>query len=358
MNACLRLWTFCLFSSLIAFAQQGTSPTLSAKQPTTAAPDVVDRRIALDVVVTDKSGNPISGLQAQDFTVVDDKQPQKILDFHAVDSSAVGAPVEVILLVDEVNASIQSVFFERQQIEKFLAQNNGHLAEPTSLIFFTDAGPRIQNGDSRDGNFLIGLLHKNEASMRTIPRAAGGYGASDQLRLSIQALTTIANYEAISPGRKILVWISPGWPLLSGAGIQLTSENKKVIFNSVISLTTELRHAGVTIYSIDPLGMTDAAGARTVYYQQFTKGVTTAKHADAGNLALQVFAYQTGGRVLNSSNDISSEIAKSVMDANTYYFLSFDSIPADGPNEYHAIAVKVDKPGVTARTRTGYYNQP
>ncbi|HEY1801331.1 MAG TPA: VWA domain-containing protein [Terriglobales bacterium] len=357
MNACLRLWTFCLFSSLIAFAQQGTSSLLSVKQPATAASGSVDR-IALDIVVTDKSGKPISGLQAQDFTVVDDKQSRKILDFHAVDSSTVQSPVEVILVVDEVNASIQSVFFERQQIEKFLAQNGGHLAEPTSLIFFTDAGPRIQNGNSRDGNFLIGLLHNNEASLRAIPRESGVYGAADRLRLSTQALTTIANYEAARPGRKILVWISPGWPLLSGARIQLTSENQRVIFNSVVALSTELRRAGVTIYSIDPLGLRDAAGMRTLYYQQFTKGVTTAKHADPGNLALQVFAYQTGGRVLNSSNDISGEIAQSVTDANAYYSLSFDSLPADGPNAYHAVKVKVDKPGLTARTRTGYYNQP
>lgn len=359
MNAFLRLWIFCLFSSLLAVAQQGTSSALSTTQPATApTQDSVDRRIALDIVVTDKSGKPISGLQAQDFTVVDDKQPQKILDFHAVDSSKTETPVEVILLVDEVNASIQTVIFERQQIENFLAQNGGHLSEPTSLIIFTSAGPRVQPGNSRDGKVLIGLLHQNDATMRSTPRGAGVYGAEDLLRLSIKAVSTIANYEATKPGRKILVWISPGWPLLSTAGVQVTSKNQKIIFDAVVSLSTELRRAGVTIYSIDPLGLRDAGGMRTNDYRQFLKGVTAAKHADPGNLGLQVLAYQTGGRVLNSSNDITGEIDQSVTDANAYYSVSFDSLPADGPNDYHALEVKVDKPGLTARTRTGYYAQP
>jgi hypothetical protein len=40
------------------------------------------------VQVTDKSGAPIRGLQKKDFTLLDDKQPQNILSFHAVDRRA------------------------------------------------------------------------------------------------------------------------------------------------------------------------------------------------------------------------------------------------------------------------------
>jgi len=99
----------------------------------------------------------------------------------------------------------------------------------------------------------------------------------------------------------------------------VTSKNQKIIFDAVVSLSTKLRRAGVTIYSIDPLGLRDAGGMRTNDYRQFVKGVTAAKHASPGDLALQVLAYQTGGQVLNSSNDVTGEIAQSVMDANAYY---------------------------------------
>ena len=79
------------------------------------------------------------------------------------------------------------------------------------------------------------------------------------------------------------------------------------------------------------------------------------KNVEIGNLGLQVLAYQSGGRVFNSSNDIAGEIASAATDANAYYVLSFDAPPPDGPVQYHALEVKLDKPGLTARTRTGYY---
>jgi len=71
-----------------------------------------------------------------------------------------------------------------------------------------------------------------------------------------------------------------------------------------------------------------------------------------------VIASQSGGRVLNSSNDIAGEIASCFRDAAAFYRLSFDASVARNPNEYHAIEVKISKPSLTALTRTGYYAQP
>jgi hypothetical protein len=38
--------------------------------------------------------------------------------------------------------------------------------------------------------------------------------------------------------------------------------------------------------------------------------------------------------------------------------VSFEASPADRRDEYHSLEIKVDKPGLTARTRQGYYAQP
>ena len=38
--------------------------------------------------------------------------------------------------------------------------------------------------------------------------------------------------------------------------------------------------------------------------------------------------------------------------------LTFEGLAGDGPNEYHALEIKLDKPGLKALTRTGYYAQP
>ena len=55
---------------------------------------------------------------------------------------------------------------------------------------------------------------------------------------------------------------------------------------------------------------------------------------------------------------MAGEIATCVADANGFYVLSFDGPAGDGPNEYHALEIKIDKPGLKARTRSGYYAQP
>ncbi|MFZ0774531.1 MAG: VWA domain-containing protein [Candidatus Sulfotelmatobacter sp.] len=356
-----RLLLF-LFLPLSAVSQQ--NPPSPELQPRPAEPEKVpsngtDRRIQLDVQVTDKAGAPIRGLQQQDFTLLDDKLPLNIVSFQAVDSTVPAAadpPLEVILVVDAVNASFQAVANERSQLKQFLLQNGGKLPQPMSLIMFTDTGAEMQNGSSRDGNVLAGLLDKYELGLRTINRSQGVYGAAERFTMSFRMIDRLAMYEKPRPGRKLVIWISPGWPLLSGPRTYLSGKKEQQVFDSITATSTGLRRARVTLYCVDPLGLGDFGNAR--YYEVFLKGVTSPSHALPGNLGLPVLAVQTGGRVLNLTNDITTAIAECTADANAFYVISFDAPPADKPNEYHSIAVTVDKPGITARTRTGYYNQP
>lgn len=338
-------------------------PTPPQLQPRTAEPEKTasgaDRRIMLDVQVTDKSGAPIRGLQKQDFTVLDDKRPQDIVSFQAVDSGAAAAadpPLEIVLVVDAVNASFQAVANERNELKKFLLQNGGKLPQPMSLVIFSDTGAEIQNGSSRDGNALAAIIDQYEAGLRSIRRSQGIYGAAEQFNMSLKTIHQLAAFEASRPGRKLVIWISPGWPLLSGPHVYISGKEEQWLFNSIAAASTELRQSRVTLYSVDPLGLGDFR--RAVYYEEFVKGVSSPSHAMPGNLGLPVLAVQTGGRVLNMTNDLTTAIANCAADANSFYVLSFAAARADQVNEYHAIAITVDKPGITARTRTGYYAQP
>jgi VWFA-related protein len=341
-----------------AFAQQDAASPDAVKQAgaaTSASPNNLDRVVTLDVVATDKSGKPVAGLQQQDFRVSDDGRLQTLLSFRAVETASPAAPVTVILLIDAVNASFQAVGSAREEVAKFLRRDDGKLAQPVSVAFFTDAGAKTLNTPTRDGNAVAALLDKNEGSLRSITRAQGFYGATERLSLSLQTLGLLTDEEARVPGKKILIWISPGWPMLSGPGVEVSAVDQERFFKLIVGFSNGLRQTDITLYNVDPLGNADAGGLRTFYYKDFIKGVKAAKNAETGNLALPVIAYQSGGRVLNSSNDIASEIASCVADASAYYELSFDSPPPDGPIQYHALEVKIDKPGLTARTRTGYY---
>ncbi len=329
-----------------------------AQQP--VPPAGGDRHITLDVLVTNKSGKPVTGLQQQDFTLLDNKQPQKILSFEAVQGGSRNADpqVEIVLLSDEVNTAFTRVAYEREQIQKFLQENGGELPRPVSLAFLSDSGLKMSNITTQDGKALAADLSQNEAGLRSINRSQGVYGADDRVGLSLKALQQLADYEAPRPGRKIVIWLSPGWPLLSGPRIELSSKQQQGIFAQIVGISDSLRRARITLDSIDPLGTSDAGGFQTFYYEEFVKGVKKPSQTQIGNLGLQVIATQSGGRVLNSSNDVTGEIATCVADANAFYTITFEGLPGDGPNEYHALEIKLDKSGLKALTRTGYYAQP
>jgi VWFA-related protein len=374
MGRFLRLFLLLLLLPLAVAAGQNTlppepvrpQPAGPAKVLSVPAPGGTDRQITLDVQVTDRSGARLRGLQKEDFTLLDDKQPRNILSFHAVNSggtstagtSTPDTPVEIVLVVDAVNASFRSVAFERDAVKKFLLRNGGKLAQPVSLIFFSDAGTKTENGSSRDGNALAALYDRYETGLRSIKRSQGFYGATERFSLSLKTLTSLASYEGTRPGRKLMIWISPGWPLLSGPNVELSDRDRQQIFNSIVVASTMVRQAHITLYSVDPGGSADAGGVRTGYYKEFLKGVKSPSRALSADLGLQVLAVQSGGLVFNATNDLTGAIANCVADSDTFYVLSFNAPPADGPNEYHALKVTVDKPGYLARTHTGYYAQP
>jgi VWFA-related protein len=348
VSPCLSL----LFSPLLcamAASGQANSPALQPG-PRQQPPS---RTVQLDVVVTPKSGAPVAALKQSDFTVLDNKAPQTITSFQAYNGNQ--EPIKVILLIDSVNTTFQEVAFERTEIDKFLHANDGHLSHPTLLAVLTDKGVQIHQASS-DGNALATALDSFTIGLRTITRSTGFYGASDRFQLSINALQQLAASEATDPGRKILLWVSPGWPLLSGPNVQLDSKMEQTIFNQIVSISTQLRQDHITLYSVNPLGVNEGVG-QTFYYEEYLKGVTKPGNTNIGNLALQVIAKQSGGLVLSSSG-IAQILQQCVADTDAYYKLSFEMPPTEGKDVYHSIEVKVAEPGLTARTNTGYYAQP
>jgi len=308
----------------------------------------------LNVVAVDKSGKPVSGLQQQDFTIFDNKQPKKTLSFAAKTGREAG---DITLVLDEVNTSFSRVAYERGEVKKFLQRDGGRLTQPISLAFLSDKGVELQQSGSTDGNALAAEIDQNKNALRTIRNSEGFYGAADRLQLSFRALNQLIEVESKKPGRKTIIWVSPGWPLLSGPRMQMTSKQEHETFNTIVATSTHLRESQITLYSVDPLGTEEGLG-RENYYEQFLKGVRKYGDAQYGDLGLQVIALQSGGRVLNASNDLPSELEKCVQDLNAYYALSFEAAPGDGPDEYHALEVKIAQPGVKAQTLSGYYARP
>src|SRR5271156_1032208 len=208
-------------------------------------------KIHLDVVVTPKSGPPVADLQQQDFTVLDNNSPQAITSFAQVTGRQ--APVDVIVVIDAINIDAREIGYERIQIDKFLRAEGGHLAYPVAVVVATDTGAKLAESFSSDGNALSTAMDHDQIGLRDIGRSAGFYGASERLQYSLQSLSQLAVPEA-HQARKILLWVSPGWPLLSGPNVELDGKQQAQIYAQIASLSTQLRQARVTLYMVNPIG--------------------------------------------------------------------------------------------------------
>jgi VWFA-related protein len=339
-------------------------PVLRPRPPApapAAANAIREGRMSLDVVVNDAAGAPVRGLEPWDFKLLDNDRWSKILSFRSYDGAAVrpDPPVEVILVVDELNLPFTQVAFVKSELAEFLRQNGGRLAQPLSIMLLTEEGLRIQPRPSQDGLAQLDLLNRIKGHVSAINTAMGAQGALERTQISVHQMATIAENEAKKPGRKLLIWVGPGWPMLQSQAFRFNEKDRRRYFDVIVELTNRLREARIVAYSVSPEDSSMGGGpSRSLLYKSFLKGVTNEQQADIGNLALKVLVSRTGGRILGPDNDLVGQINQCIAEANAFYRLSFDPLRADHRNEYHDLQVQVNQPGMTVRTNSGYYNEP
>jgi VWFA-related protein len=336
-----------LFAGSLSAAAQQAPPAAS-----TPATSPSSQQIKLDVVVDTKSGERVTNLGQQDFTILDNKSPRPITSFKVV--TAKQEPVEVIVIIDSVNTPYELVAYVRDQTEKFFKDKEGALAHPTNFAVFTDDGVKIERKFSTNGIALSEILESQQVGLRKINRSSQ-WGASDRLNLSVHALHQVTDYAATLPGRKIVIWMSPGFPLLSGPNIYLTPKDEQEVFGDVLYFSSTLRQNHITLYDLNPVGVNESL-IRANYYEDFLQGVSRREDSKFADLSIQVLSVQSGGLTLISNNDLDAQLQKCLLDVDSWYEISFDSPPPDKPIEYHRIEVKLAQPGLIARTRNGYYS--
>lgn len=339
----------CLLSVLLL-----ASPLAAPAQQPLPSFSLPAHGIKLDVVVETKSGQPVTNLAQQNFTVLDNKTPRPITSFKI--ASATAKPTRIILLLDAVNMPFQAFAYTRQGVEKFLKSNEGTLAYPTNIAILTDNGAQITNGFSTDGNSLSDVLEKKQVGLREINRASEWSGP-ERLQICLNAFHQLTAFAANLPGRKVILWVSPGWPLVSGPRVDLSVHDEQEIFDDIVSMTNQLRQGGITLYNINPSGV-DESLERADYYQAFLKAPASSSDSQFGELSIQVLAAHSGGLVIESNSDVNGNIAKCLADLRSWYEITFDPLPSEKPNEYHHIEVKLDQRTLAARTRDGYYANP
>ena len=130
---------------------------------------------------------------------------------------------------------------------------------------------------------------------------------------------------------------------------------KRNFFAQLVSLSMSLREAQMTVDAV--ASPDESINPQTPQCSRYRvlRGSLQPGPGQCGEPGLHVLAHQTGGRIMAETRDVAGQISACVADADSYYVLMFDSPPAADFGEYHALAVKVNKPGLDVRTNTFYY---
>lgn len=309
-------------------------------------------RIKLDLAIADESGQPVAGLDKAEISVFDNGQPAKVETFHSFDGTTTFpvAATQVIFVLDSLNMDGSQLEAAKRALREILLGNSGLLDHSISIYQLDAAGIKLMAPASMSGQDVAKALDKAGANHSL--REIGCRADSVRNMVSLNALGNLVLNQRRVSGRKVAIWIGPGWPVASSCGeSQGGFENS---FDWVTEFSTRMREARIELSSV-------SVWARTAWSGD--PGDTPAGWQNGGNaapddLSLSRLVHQSGGKVLESQGGLKGLIRRGMKDADVLYTVTFDPPPTLKADEYHNLSVKVDRPGTTARTYTGYFNEP
>jgi VWFA-related protein len=333
-----------LASSLAAQSPQEPEPSLTIR--------VSSRLVVVDVVVTDKHGQPVLGLQPTDFTITEKGKPQRISVFTAPGQTvklaaptlppgvysnrpeyrAPGGPPTVILL-DAANTPLENQAEARTQMMKFAVANFRPGNEVAVLALtnelrllqdFTTDPSVLQQAFQRYGTQKPGHTDDPAEAMRVDVSGLGVGVAAARVTSSLEAFRkeeltnvvdhrveiTLAALRALSrilggiPGRKNVIWLSAGFPfsLLPSQQVQAPVESE---FEA-----TQARISKCETYGCpDPVSGAENSmnpGQQRVYTSQI-------RNVSAQLASAQIAIYPVDVRGLETATDSSSYSSQQAM---------------------------------------------
>jgi VWFA-related protein len=406
-------------SSAAPPANSGARSSQPAKTGQQAAPPILTlhsevRRVILDVMVRDATGKPVKGLTASDFTVTEDKQPQRILSFDVYDlekpsialrpnSPALPPNVYInipakpehgplyVMLYDLVNTETEDQMTARGQILKFI---NSMPDGTRFAIFVNSDGLHLVQGFTSDKKALYAALDPKHSRLHA-PRLfllGRNYGYADP-QMTVDELTFIGQYLDGIPGRKNLIWVSGTFPTavypreadpvqandrihdemnaLAQAEIAVFPVNVRgVVVYAEGQTTGAVPNGGSTSVSSTPgspapattptAGGALGSGSPIAYAAMVASGVVNQGGASlSGDYTTQdALADATGGRAFYSDNNLSAVLESATEDGGNYYTITYAPPSRDLDNHCHAIGVTLDKKGYKLSYRQNYCRVP
>ena len=355
--------------------------------------------VLTNVVVRDKkTGEVVKGLKASDFTIVEDKAPQKIVsfDYENVDEAAmlnegktVGGKASVADLLERNFGANPDALRDHRLIVLFFdlssmqdedidravdaATNyvNKQMA-PADLValvsmstglsmdqdFTADKAALLKGIAKYNGDDDTGFANGGTGSTDGTSDDTSAFAADDTEFNSLNTDRELFAIRAIAKSleridqRKSMLYFSGG---LTRNGI----ENQA----SLRAATNEAAKANMAIYSVDSRGLQalgpvgDASKGSLRGNSAYSGSAATAQLAAnfSSQETLGTLAADTGGKFFSDSNDFGPAFQQVQRDTEAYYILGFKSTNQKKDGTFRHLTVKIDRADVRIEYRPGYY---
>jgi VWFA-related protein len=379
------------------------SSTLFSQQEQDYVFRVQSELILVNVTVRDKNGNFVTGLKPQDFTILEDNKPQKVVSFDLenVDAMVTQDVAQAKPLAEEpgqaanaalnTNAEAQKtdqykdrrlivLFFDLSAMEPDEIDHAVTSAEhyvdtqmaPADMVSIVSLGSALLvNQDFTDDKVLLkkqlqafgegsgqGYEEGTTGTTEGTPDTGQPFTADDteynifNTDRRLEALRSVAEKLSHMQQKKSLIYFSSG---MDRTGIENQSELR--------AATNAAVRANMAIYTMDLRGLqalvaggeAQSASLRgtSAYSGQAT--LTALNSNFTTQETLVTLANDTGGKAFLDSNDFSQVFRGVQQDTSTYYLLGYRSTNPARDGKYRRITVKVNMPGVKIDYRRGYY---
>jgi VWFA-related protein len=373
----------------------GAQQTAPPAQPTfRAGVDVIQ----LDVSVLDKNRHPVHGLKAADFTVFENGKAQQIVTTAEVEAAENDplpsawmrhVPRDVAsndlvdelgdgrlfgIVLDDVNLPYDDVdiVMAARSVARYIVDQLGP-SDQAAVVFPLDAGKTQDFTDDRV-KLLAAIDRFAPREPEWVPGTpiGPGPGGGDmpqrfspalarsrcfRIQPTVPALDIVVSRLASVPlRRKTLILVSTGVPV----DLSATRDCPGELADGMREVFRKAERANVNIYGIDPAGL---RGYEDYLAQRITKrgGAFGMAAQDQAHTATQLrhdflktTAESTGGRAV-ISDPIEPSVDQIFEEDGSYYLVGYQTSNGKPDGKFRRLEVKVNRPGVTVRTRSGYW---
>jgi len=382
-----------------------TSADCHGQQPVSPAVALTSNAalVTVPVSVRDHEGRPLTGLQKSDFTVLDEGHAQTIAVFEEVHASAApqqgqsadkltfsnlalapAAAAPLIIAIDSINSPFLSQTRAKKGLIQYLAT---HLDanQPTALLLLTPKGIRQLHTFTKDTAALIAAAQRAQAKVahseseltdediaylfgedapnqlaQNSLRAEAGFRQENAIRDTLGAFQQVARAFAGMRGRKSLVWLSSGFPLVIDDPRAITNMGSD-FFRDYETTWELLNRAHIAVYPVNLEALSYGSGSNP-YTGKARRpssipptGAPRPDRDEQSVASLRAFAGATGGSACINNTNISECIGKAAADSRDYYLVAFYVSQANSKPGWHKLSVKLDRPHGEMQARSKYY---